>query len=191
MPEAMEGRAFGNAAPARGGALGWALFGLRMQCRCVLSDPPAVADSCPAFAGQSCQRMGFPDVEGEGIPKAERQIQPEKYSLNALITGDMGSLSDFLEETPRSVPQVNPNSFFNALGPRPVFGRSRRRQASRRDSLPPLNAMPVVQVPQAAQHILYKQGVADAGLFPAIPSYFYLFSLSSPPVILPLKIKKF
>ena len=117
MPEAMEGRAFGNAAPARGGALGWALFGLRMQCRCVLSDPPAVADSCPAFAGQSCQRMGFPDVEGEGIPKAERQIQPEKYSLNALITGDMGSLSDFLEETPRTVPQVNPNSFFNALGP--------------------------------------------------------------------------
>ena len=31
-----------------------ALFGLRTQCRCVLSDPPAVADSCPTSVGQSC-----------------------------------------------------------------------------------------------------------------------------------------
>ena len=38
-----------------------ALFGLRTQCRCALPRPPAVADSCPACAGQSCQRMGFPD----------------------------------------------------------------------------------------------------------------------------------
>ena len=29
------------------------LFGLRTQCRCVLTDSPAVADSCPACAGQS------------------------------------------------------------------------------------------------------------------------------------------
>ena len=45
-------RKFGKTGTARGGA--WrTLFGLRTQCRCVLTDSPAVADSCPAFAGQS------------------------------------------------------------------------------------------------------------------------------------------
>ena len=38
-----------------------ALFGLRTQCRCALLRPPAVADSCPACAGQSCQRKRFPE----------------------------------------------------------------------------------------------------------------------------------
>ena len=42
-----------------------ALFCLRSQCRCVLPDPPAAADSCPAPAGQSHQRMGFPDFLGK------------------------------------------------------------------------------------------------------------------------------
>ena len=38
--------------------------------------PPAVADSCPACAGQSCQRMGFPDVGGgetSSVAKANRK----------------------------------------------------------------------------------------------------------------------
>ena len=52
----------------RAGCKAWstwqALFGLRTQCRCALLRPPAVADSCPAFAGQSCQRKGFPDFWG-------------------------------------------------------------------------------------------------------------------------------
>ena len=36
-----------------GGKFWQALFGLRSQCRCALLRPPAVADSCPACAGQS------------------------------------------------------------------------------------------------------------------------------------------
>ena len=34
---------------------------------------------------------------------------------------------------------------------------------SRRDSLPPLNVMPVVQVVQAVQHVLRKRDAANAG----------------------------
>ena len=41
-----------------------ALFWLRTQSRCALLRPPAVANSCPACAGQSCQRMRFPDFWG-------------------------------------------------------------------------------------------------------------------------------
>ena len=50
---------------ARFGSAWQSLFGLRAQCRCALLRPPAVADSCPACAGQSCQRKRFPDFEGE------------------------------------------------------------------------------------------------------------------------------
>ena len=60
-----------------------ALFGLRTQCRCVLTAPPAVADSCPACAGQSCQRKGFPDF-WEGAPWSGPQMKTGKPSLNAL-----------------------------------------------------------------------------------------------------------
>ena len=58
-----------EATSVRAGCKAWstwqALFGLRTQCRCALLRPPAVADSCPAFAGQSCQRKGFPDFWGK------------------------------------------------------------------------------------------------------------------------------
>ena len=107
-----------------------ARFGLRTQCRCVLTDPPVVADSCPAFAGQSCQRKGFPDF-WEGAPWSGPQMKTGKPSLNA-------------------------------LGPRATSG-ARPTGISRRDSLPPLNAMPVVQVPQAEQCVLGKRAGAALG----------------------------
>ena len=50
----------------------------------------------------------------------------------------------------------------NALGPRATSG-ARPTGISRRDSLPPLNAMPVVQVTQSVQCVLGKRDVADAG----------------------------
>ena len=51
---------------------------------------------------------------------------------------------------------------FNALGPRATSG-ARPTGISRRDSLPPLSAMPVVQVSQLVQRVLRKWDVVDAG----------------------------
>ena len=107
-----------------------ALVDLRSQCRCVLTDPPAVADACPAFAGHSYQRKDF-QMFWEGTSRASSHMQTGRSSLNA-------------------------------LGPRATSG-ARPTGISRRDSLPPLNAMPVVQVPQAVQRVLCKRAVAALG----------------------------
>ena len=70
--------------------------------------PPAVADSCPACAGQSCQRMGFPDVLGEETPKADRQIQTGKRFLNALgPAGDIRSPRRRQASSRNSLPALN------------------------------------------------------------------------------------
>ena len=105
---------------------------VRSQCRCVLSRPPAVADSCPTNVGQSCQRMGFLDVLGKETPRAERQRQTGRHAFNVL----------------------GPATCLQAVAPTGI---------SRRDSLPPLNAMPVVQVSQAVQRVLRNRDVVDAG----------------------------
>ena len=46
---------------------GLAMFWLPSQCRCVLSDPPAVADRCSRFAESTGLRKGFQDGWVEGI----------------------------------------------------------------------------------------------------------------------------
>ena len=52
---------------------------------------------------------------------------------------------------------------FNALGPATCLQAVAPTGISRRNLLPPLNAMPVVQVPQAVQCVLRKRTIADAG----------------------------
>ncbi len=85
-------------------------------------------------------------------------MQTGKRSLNTLIPGDMGSLPDMLEGTPRAgSPMPNGRPSLNAVGPATCLQAVAPTGISRRDSLPPLNAMPVVQVPQAVQRVLRKR----------------------------------
>ncbi len=58
----------------------------------------------------------------------------------------------------------------NALGPATCLQTVAPTGISRRDSLPPLNAMPVVQVPQLVQCVLHKRDTADAGLSHIAPA---------------------
>ena len=109
-------------------SLGWLRSGCWTQCRCVLSDPPAVADSCPAFAGQSCQRKGFPDFY-------RRRNRP--------------SVVESISVQPPGRGQCLPQGRLSTLwGP----GRRQepgRRQASSRNLLPALNAAAVVRAKQS------------------------------------------
>ena len=127
----------------RSGRSAWrALFDLRSQCRCVLSDSPAVADSCPTKVGQSCQRKRFPDF-------CWRRNRP--------------SVVEPISVQPPGRGNFHPESRFSMLwGP----GRHQepgRRQARSRNSLPALSAAAVVQVPQAEQCVLRKRETAAAG----------------------------
>ena len=57
----------------------------------------------------------------------------------------------------------------NARGPATCLQTVAPTGISRRDSFPPLNAMPVVQVPQAERRVLRKRDVADSGRPHAAP----------------------
>ena len=65
-------------------------------------------------------------------------------------------------ETSRGRKGKPKNSLSTLWGPRPVFRRSRRRQASSRNSLPALNAAAVVQAAHPVQCVLRKRDRANA-----------------------------
>ena len=81
---------------ADGGVLGRlrSVCGLSAGVRCCA--PPAVADACPACAGQACQRKGFPEVFGRGNSKG-RPCRPKVF-FQRLVPGDIGSLLQILGE---------------------------------------------------------------------------------------------
>ena len=85
-------------------------------------------------------------------------MQTGKYSLTPLSPGDMGSLPDMLEGTPRSgspIPTGRPS--LNALGPATCLQAVAPTEASSRNSLPALNAAAVVQAMQTVQRVLRKR----------------------------------
>ena len=158
---------------------GWrawrARFGLRTQCRCALLRPPAVADSCPVCAGQSCQRKGFPDFWG-GNTEDMSHMQTGKRFLNALgpatclqaVAPTAASSRNSLpalsaarrcaSDASRKVCLVQTSS----CGTREKENAARPTGISSRNSRPALSAAAVVQVMQAVQHALCKRDAADA-----------------------------
>ncbi len=117
-------RELGKTGTARGWCAWRALFGLRTQCRCALLRPPAVADSCPTksrtvVSKERISRCFLGEHRGQF-----RKCRPESI-LSPLSPGDMGSLPDMLEGTPKSGPQVNRKSFFQRSGERGQHGISK------------------------------------------------------------------
>ena len=124
---------------------GWrawqAMFGLRTQCRCVLSDPPAVADSCPAFAGQSCQRKRFPDVFGRNTEVSAAKVNPKVFSQRSGERGRHQEPAPTTASSRNSLPALSAAAVVQVLCPHSVScangqlrhsgegkGRPRRRQ---------------------------------------------------------------
>ena len=151
------------------GCEGWcawqALFGPRTQCRCALLRPPAVADSCPTKSRTVVSTDGISRCFLGEHRGQFRKCRPESI-LPPLSPGDMGSLPDMLEGTPRAgSPMPSGRPSLNALGPATCLQAVAPTEASSRNSLPALNAAAVVQAMQTVQCVLRKWDMADAERF--------------------------